>query len=208
MLILRNYLSILFLLIIGTQPAFATFPPSNEPFEILYNPDDSVMVMNLEEATGISRDTFKKEKPDACEARGKGRLGTIRELLLRAQAEYGATGIKEMYYPGDPFTSQYPIPDGYEGIYAVNPDGKKDGFYYSKDGYNKKSSSNPKHPAFDGVSAIWTSSTMGAVAWTSYIFNGVTGEVTDGVLSEPRAAIACSKSWPQTLNQCWWCDNP
>lgn len=99
--------------------------------EVLRDANGNIRYMTQFEASGVNPNTGIKEKPDACEAAGKGHLPTAREFMEYSQTR-GAKGILEANQV-DP----YKVPAGYNFISVINPNGQKDEFYFNSTGYQR-----------------------------------------------------------------------
>jgi hypothetical protein len=157
-----------FFLILLTVSAFSfSFSPASAG-SILRNADGSVRRMNWFEATGVNPDTAKKENPDACKKAGKGRLTTARELAMLAKSR-GAKGILEMSQvdPEREAAGDY-FMQGYFLKSTINPDGKRDQFYYSAKGYTP--------PADKDEQLIFAVSSIDTTYyWNTFFFDGYAG---------------------------------
>lgn len=111
----------------------------------------------------------------ACAAKN-GRLPTIREFAQESQSN-GAKGILEVGQvdPGN-------VPPGYDRIWAKNPDGNIDIFYYNRDGYRPPQGDLGRHIVW---SASWIDSFDGLAFSSSY------GELDFWDREEFRAAVRC-----------------
>jgi hypothetical protein len=132
--------------------------------QILRRANGSILFMTQYEASGVDPVTKIKVRPDACEAAGKGRLPTIRELAQEAQT-LGAKGVLEVNQV-DPNN----VPAGYYLVSAINPDRQKDEFYFNHDGYQR--------PSGDlGAHLFWLASVHPHISALGFYFSGPYGGV-------------------------------
>jgi hypothetical protein len=114
----------------------------------------------------------------ACAGHGM-HLPTIRELAKISQS-MGAKGILEKSE-----VQEGKVPAGFYLVIAIDPNGKKDEFYFNYSGYNR--------PAGDlGNNWFWSSSVVSDVSYNGYGLDGYVGDVY--VPYDPRvpySAVRC-----------------
>lgn len=162
-------LSLILSVLLGALQAQATS-------EILRSADGSLRRMNFWDASGVNFRTAKKDKPDACEAAGKGRLPTIRELAQESQLN-GAMGILE--------PDQASPGSRYYKISATDPSGKNDEFYFFEGGYVRPSSD------FGSSEYFWSSSIISSYYGKAYALNGFSGGIASFGLTDRGVAVLC-----------------
>lgn len=148
--------------LLGMSIARAEFLDANG---ILRWNNGDIRYMTQLEASGTNPLTMKKDSPDVCESYGA-HLPTARELAKEAQAR-GAKGILEGNHAG--------IPDGYYEIWAINPDGQEDRFYFNNDGYKTDGALGGKY--------FWSSSASRISSYFAYSLNRDSGHFGTDVRS-------------------------
>jgi hypothetical protein len=157
---------------------------------ILRNDDGSVRYMTWFEAMGIEY-ASGKNGPDICQASGKGRLPTVREMATLAMFQ-GAKGILEMKQidPAKEEAGEY-FMQGYFLKSAIDPDGKVDQFYYAFRGYKPLPQEDPNNPV--GSYFVVSSRDMVHRHNTFYFdpYSGSMEQVAHNLIHEPGLAVLC-----------------
>ena len=138
---------------------------------ILRKSDGSIRFMDHYEATGIDKQSGKKVRPDVCAVHGA-HLPTILELAQISES-FGAAGVLKN---ADGTIVSYEqarkiqMAFGYQLVKAINPDGSKNEFYYSFQGYHRPQ-------GLLGDRRFWSSSIPDWEEFSkyAYIFLGING---------------------------------